>query len=68
MVDDHSIHRTKPVQAKLKELHGGAKLIFLPPYAPQPNPAEEIWAQMKQEAGRQIVFTKQDSLKGRNPR
>jgi transposase len=27
---------------------GGIKLEFLPPYAPEPNPVEDLWAHWKQ--------------------
>ncbi len=44
VVDGHSIHRAKVVQAKLEALQGRLELVFLPSYSPQLNPDEGVWA------------------------
>lgn len=62
VVDGCSIHGAKLVQRKLIELKGQVELVFLPPYAPQLNPDEGVWARVKQEVGKQIVLSKNDLL------
>ena len=62
VVDGCSIHRGKVVQEKLKELGDQVELVFLPPYSPQLNPDEGVWARVKQEVGKQVILTKQDLI------
>ena len=50
------------VQEKLEELVGQVELVFLPPYSPQLNPDEGVWARVKQEVGKQVILTKQDLI------
>lgn len=47
MVLDHAmIHRLKSVQAFV-HLHERLSLVYLPPYAPELNPIELFWADLK---------------------
>jgi transposase len=62
IVDGHRIHRAKKVQKLLKKLKGKITLFFLPPYSPQLNPDEWVWAQVKGKVGKQIVRSR-DELK-----
>jgi len=55
IVDGHRIHRARKVRALLKAMKGKIRLFFLPPYAPQLNPDELVWAQVKRRVGRQVV-------------
>lgn len=46
IMDNASIHHTEGV-IDLIENQAGARLIFLPPYSPDLNPAEEVFSQVK---------------------
>ena len=45
ILDNFATHKAKKVQEKARFLN--IKLIYLPPYAPDPNPIEFIWKSMK---------------------
>ena len=45
LLDNSSVHRSKLVLQTLEEC--GIKYLFLPPYSPDFNPIELLWAQMK---------------------
>lgn len=64
IVDGHRIHRAKKVDHLLAKLNGKITLFFLPPYAPQLNPDEWVWSQVKQRVGKQLIQSKAD-LKAR---
>ena len=44
--DNASIHRAKAVQAFVQE-NERLSLVYLPPYAPELNPVELVWAYVK---------------------
>lgn len=46
VMDNASIHHTEGV-ADLIENQAGARLVFIPPYSPDLNPAEEVFSQVK---------------------
>lgn len=46
VLDRAMIHRAKSVQAFV-QLHERLSLVYLPPYAPELNPIELIWADLK---------------------
>lgn len=60
IVDGHRIHRAKKVQRVLEHMDGKITLFFLPPYSPQLNPDELVWAQVKPRAGKQGVKFQQE--------
>ncbi len=60
IVDGHPIHRARKVQDCLQRLDGQIELFFLPPYAPQLNPDEWVWNQVKGRVGRQDVRDKNE--------
>ena len=45
LLDNSSVHKSKLVLQTMKEC--GIKYLFLPPYSPDFNPIELLWAQMK---------------------
>lgn len=48
VLDNATVHRAKPVQAKRKEWkRKGLRLLFLPPYCPHLNKIEVLWRQVK---------------------
>ena len=46
--DGVATHRSRKVTAWLEEQHGHIAVARLPPYAPELNPVEAIWAYLKQ--------------------
>jgi len=47
IVDGHPIHKSKLVKDYVESLDGMLKLFYLPPYSPQLNPDEQVWAHVK---------------------
>lgn len=58
IVDGHSIHKAKKVKAYVESLEGQLRLFYLPPYAPQLNPDEVVWAHVKREVSGRLVQSK----------
>ena len=48
MLDNADIHRSKATQAFVG-FHERLSLVFLPPYAPELNPIELVWAYVKRQ-------------------
>jgi transposase len=64
ILDNHKIHRAKKVKDLVVSLDGKVELFYLPPYSPELNPDELVWADVKKKVGRATVFSK-DNLKHR---
>lgn len=60
IVDGHPIHRSKLVKDYVASLDGQLTLFYLPPYAPQLNPDEQVWAHVKRQVSRQLVQSLDD--------
>jgi transposase len=58
VVDGHPIHKAKLVKAYVESLEGRLKLVFLPPYAPQLNPDEQVWGFIKPRVAKQLPENK----------
>lgn len=65
VVDGHGIHRAKLVQHKLIELEGQVELVFMPPYSPQLNPDEGVWARVRQEVGKPALLYSEKGSRGK---
>ena len=63
IVDGHPIHQSKLVKDYVTSLDGRLKLFYLPPYAPQLNPDEQVWAHVKRQVSRQLVQSLDDMKK-----
>jgi len=48
--DGLKVHRSKVVRRYLDSLDGHIQTTFLPPYAPELNPVEYLWAWLKRHA------------------
>lgn len=48
ILDGASFHRSRCVQDYVASLEGRLRLFFLPPYAPELNPDEQVWRHIKQ--------------------
>lgn len=65
VVDGHPAHKANAVKHLIKELEGKLELYFLPPYAPDLNPDEFVWAYMKTNGVSKKPLRQNESLKGR---
>jgi len=48
--DGLKAHKSRLVRDYLDSLHGHIQIAFLPPYAPDLNPVEYLWAWLKRHA------------------
>ena len=55
IVDGHPAHKAKAVREYVESTDGQLRLFFLPPYAPQLNPDEQVWAHVKRDLGKRCV-------------
>lgn len=62
VVDGHPIHKAKLVTDYVAQQGGRLKLFYLPPYAPQLNPDEQVWAHVKARVSKRLPSSK-DELK-----
>lgn len=65
VVDGHPAHKANAVKSLIKEMKGKLALYFLPPYAPDLNPDEFVWAYMKTNGVSKKPLRKDESLKAR---
>ncbi|MEO5349091.1 MAG: IS630 family transposase [Magnetococcus sp. YQC-3] len=47
ILDGHPVHRSSKVRKYVESTEGKLELFFLPPYAPNLNPAEHVWNHLK---------------------
>jgi len=58
IVDGHPTHRAKSVSRYCETIKDRFRLFFLPPYAPELNPDERVWNDLKNNAvGRKVITT-----------
>jgi transposase len=56
IVDGHSAHKAKKVAQFVESVNDRLRLFFLPPYAPELNPDERVWNDLKNNTvGRQFI-------------
>lgn len=60
VVDGHPIHKAKLIKDFVAAQDGMLKLFYLPPYSPQLNPDEQVWAHVKRQVSRQLVQSKDE--------
>ena len=60
VVDGHPSHRAKMVKTFVESTQGRLRLFFLPPYAPQLNPDEVVWAHVKRSVSGRLVQSKDE--------
>jgi transposase len=58
VVDGHPIHKAKLVREFVGQQEGRLQLVFLPPYAPQLNPDEQVWGYIKPRVAKKIPENK----------
>lgn len=64
VLDNAGIHRAKATQAFV-EVHERLSLVFLPPYAPELNPIELVWAYVKRNVLGNFCARSVSALKGK---
>lgn len=60
VVDGHPTHKSKLVREFVDSQAGQLQLYFLPPYSPQLNPDEQVWAHVKRRVSSQLVESKDE--------
>jgi transposase len=55
IIDGHPSHRSKLVQEFVKSTQGKLTIFFLPAYAPELNPDELVWNNVKNRVGRSML-------------
>lgn len=62
IVDNHTIHRAKIVQAYLESTNGMVNVHRLPSYSPELNPDEWVWKNIKSDRVGRASITSDDDL------
>ncbi len=65
IVDGHPVHKSKKVMDYIESLEGKLDIVFLPPYAPDLNPDELVWNQMRNVGTSKKPLKKGESLMNR---
>lgn len=60
IVDGHPTHKAKLVKSFLEKHSDRIELFFLPPYSPELNPDELVWAHLKKNIGKGVSQTKEE--------
>lgn len=65
IMDGHPVHKAKKVKTYIQSLGGKLSIYLLPPYAPDLNPDELVWHQMRHLGTSRKPLKKGESLKSR---
>lgn len=63
IVDGHPVHRSRKVAAFVRQTEGRLQLFFLPPYAPELNPDEQVWNYVKNHGIGRTLLRQANDLK-----
>jgi len=63
IVDGHPSHKAQLVKKFVESLEGKLKLFYLPPYSPQLNPDEQVWAHVKRHVSKRLVQNHEEMKK-----
>lgn len=66
VVDGHPTHKAKLVRTFVEANKDRIELVILPPYSPELNPDELVWAHVKQRVGKKAVQTKEELINAVN--
>lgn len=55
--DGHPIHKAKMIKEYVESTNGMLTIYYLPPYSPELNPDELVWANLKRRVGRRAVMS-----------
>lgn len=62
ILDNARPHRAKKVTEYVQEKIPNIELLFLPPYSPDLNPAENVWKLLRKKATHNVYFENIQSL------
>lgn len=65
IMDGHPVHKSKKLKEYVESLDGKLLIFFLPPYAPDLNPDELVWNQMRHMGTSKKPLKQGESLKSR---
>lgn len=65
IMDGHPVHKSKKVKEFVESYKGKLRIYLLPPYAPDLNPDELVWNQMRHIGTSKKPLKKGESLKAR---
>lgn len=60
-VDNAPAHQSKDTKTYLKEMHDSLELVYLPTYSPNLNGIERLWAYLRKQLTRDVVYDDLDS-------
>ena len=60
VVYGHPVHKSALVRQYIESQGGQLQLFILPPYSPQLNPDEQVWAHVKRRVSSQFVESKDE--------
>lgn len=63
VVDGHPVHKSRVVKDFVAATKGRLRLFFLPPYAPELNPDEQVWNHVKHHSIGRVALEGADHLK-----
>jgi transposase len=63
VVDGHPVHKSRVVKDFVAATKGRLRLFFLPPYAPELNPDEQVWNHVKHHGIGRVALEGVDHLK-----
>lgn len=63
VLDNARYHKSSEVQGFVSQHEKKLELVFLPPYAPQTNPDEQVWASVKRHVRDVVPRTKEEFRK-----
>ncbi len=56
----HPVHKSALLRQYIENYDGQLQVFFLPPYTPQFNPDEQVWAHVKRRVSSQFVESKDE--------
>ncbi len=63
ILDGHPVHRSREVQRFVRATEGRLRLFWLPAYAPELNPDEQVWNHVKPKGVGRAAFSAADEMK-----
>lgn len=63
IADNAGYHKSRLVRKYINSTHGEIRIHYLPPYAPELNPDEQVWNQAKSRLAKLFIESKKDLAK-----
>jgi transposase len=63
ILDGHPTHKAKKLRTHIESYHGRLRVFYLPAYAPQLNPDEHVWNEVKSHGVGRMSISGPDQLK-----